>query len=69
MDSNSLDKKRSDEHLESEKTHSHINSGGDKGVILDEESNGWDPAFIKKTMRRVDLRVLPMLATVYALSL
>jgi hypothetical protein len=62
MDSNSLEKKRSDDQPEEEHAHS-------KADIVDNESRQWDSAFSKQTLRKVDTRVLPILAVVYALSL
>ena len=65
LESSSIEKKRSDERLEDQHSHHDIKGG----LVVDEEANGWDTAFAKKTMRVVDLRVLPILAAVYALSL
>lgn len=67
MSSHSLEKKRSVDQVEDE---SHAGSGGKLAVsAVDAEANGWDKEFAKRTMRKVDLRVLPILAAVYALSL
>jgi MFS family permease len=66
MDSNSLEKKRSDDHFEDERAH--VNGAG-KVSTVEEDPSRWDAAFAKKTMRHIDLRVLPILAAVYALSL
>jgi hypothetical protein len=60
MDTSSLEKKRSEDQLEV--THS-------KTGVFDEESSHWDATFRKQTLRKVDFRVLPILAAVYALSL
>jgi hypothetical protein len=62
MDTSSLEKKRSDEQLE-------VNQSQSKLGVLDVESSHWDEAFAKQTLRKVDFRVLPILAAVYALSL
>jgi hypothetical protein len=62
MDSISLEKKHSDEQFEERQFHN-------KGSILDEESTHWDAAFSKRTLRKVDFRVLPILALIYSLSL
>ena len=60
MDTSSLEKKRSDDQLEVSQS---------KVGVIDEESAQWDAAFRKQTLRKVDFRVLPILAAVYALSL
>jgi hypothetical protein len=60
MDSISLERKRSDDQLE----HFHT-----KSSVFDEESTHWDAAFSKQTLRKVDFRVLPILAVIYSLAL
>jgi hypothetical protein len=62
MDSSSLEKKLHNDKLEEENSHSKVG-------VLDEESTHWDAAFSKRTLRKVDFRVLPILAAVYSLSL
>jgi len=64
MDTNSLEKKLFEEQLEEEES-SQLGRAG----LLDEESSKWDPAFTRRTLRKVDFRVLPILAAVYALAL
>lgn len=36
---------------------------------LDDIDAGFDPAFVKRTMRKVDLRLVPILAALYCISL
>jgi hypothetical protein len=38
-------------------------------VTRDHINDGYDPAFLKKTMRRIDFRLVPILAALYAVSL
>jgi hypothetical protein len=62
MDLGSLEKKHSDDRFDEEHSHSKVS-------VLDEESTQWDAAFSKKTLRKVDIRVLPILALIYSLCL
>ncbi|KAG8759921.1 hypothetical protein FRC14_004579 [Serendipita sp. 396] len=67
MDTNSLEKKRSSsERLDHVPPHA---GTGDHIVAIDAEAGSWDSAFAKRTMRHVDLRVLPILAALYSISL
>jgi hypothetical protein len=62
MDSSSLEKKRSRDQFQDEHAHGKVG-------VFDEESTDWDAAFSKRTLRKVDFRVLPILAAVYSLSM
>ena len=62
MDSRSLKTDRSEDQVEEKSLHSKVS-------VLDEESTQWDAAFSKQTLRKVDFRVLPILALIYSLSL
>jgi hypothetical protein len=61
MNPTSLEKKHSDGQYEEKFVHSQVS-------VLAEESTHWDAAFSKKTLRKVDFRVLPILAAVYSLA-
>ncbi|PVG02494.1 MFS general substrate transporter [Serendipita vermifera] len=67
MDHNSLEKKAStDSHGHEKAAPIHEDH---PAAAVDAESQDTDPAFAKRTMRLIDLRVLPILAALYALSL
>ena len=61
MNPTSLENKHSDDQFEEKPFHSQLS-------VLAEESTHWDVAFSKKTLRKVDFRVLPILAAVYSLA-
>jgi hypothetical protein len=60
MNSTPVEEKHSDEQFEEKHLHSKVS--------VDEESTHWDAAFSKKTLRKVDFRVLPILAAIYSLA-
>jgi hypothetical protein len=61
MNTISPEKKRSEDQFDE----NHFRS---KVSVLDEEFTQWDAAFSKKTLRKVDIRVLPILAVIYSLA-
>lgn len=47
----------------------HVESVSDIEAGVRDIDDGWDKAFVKKTIRKADLRLIPMLSAMYCISL